>query len=245
MTRNRKAIVISLAFHVCLLAVLLVWYVPRGDVALPPTAATSAADESSSPSLTSPIVDEQADLQQAEVPPPQVPPEQIRRSVDSQILATEKLSDQRKLTELERNLKRLESVANEQSVQQVSSTIAQSLGLDVDQYASKTPSGEGTFDIDTAQLSDVLRTRDESGAWQYETVMVDAQGRQMRVPTDAVGGQQLYDTFELMRRYPMARGVYQSVVMPMLQSMLEGPEQPRPSQPVEIQPAETPPTDEN
>ncbi|WP_182870445.1 hypothetical protein [Stieleria mannarensis] len=225
MTRNRKAIVISLAFHACLLAVLLVWYVPRGDVASPPMVTTNTADESPPPSPASPIVAEQVDLPQVDLPQPDVPPDQIQRSVDSQIKATEKLSDQQKLTELERNLKRLESVASEQSVQQVSSTIARSLGLDVDQYATKEPPGEGEFDIDTAQLSDVVRTRDESGAWQYETVMVDAQGRQMRVPTDAASGQQLYDTFELMKRYPMARGVYQSVVMPMLQSMLEAPKE--------------------
>jgi hypothetical protein len=140
----------------------------------------------------------------------------------------EKLPDERKLTELEKNLRRLESVASKQSVEQVSSTIAQSLGLDADQYAGNEATVDGEFDTNSAQMSDVVRTKDDAGTWQYETVMVDAAGREMRVPLGSDDGEKLYDTFELMKRYPMARGVYQSVVMPMMQKMLESDSADRP-----------------
>ena len=250
MTRKRLAIGISLAFHAILLVVLLVWYVPQPQVASGPQVTTAGAagggasdTQSDASSLSKPATNPSADESTRTVPAEldnvaqaaaDVSPQEIEQSIESQIRSAETLSDQRKLTELEKNLKRLESVASEQSVQQVSSTIAQSLGLDVDQYADKTPPAEGVFDTNTAQLSDVVRTRDESGAWRYETVMVDAEGRQMRVPTDAAGGQQLYDTFELMKRYPMARGVYQSVVMPLLQKMLEEESPPSPSEPADV-----------
>ncbi|MDV6028930.1 MAG: hypothetical protein F9B45_02235 [Phycisphaera sp. RhM] len=249
MTRKRLAIGISLAVHAILLVVLLVWYVPRPQVASGPQVAgadaagggaseTESDTSSSSQPNASPSADEStravpAELDNVAQAPAEVSPQEIEQSIESQIRSAETLSDERKLTELEKNLKRLESVASEQSVQQVSSTIAASLGLDVDQYADKTPPAEGAFDTNTAQLSDVVRTRDESGDWRYETVMVDAEGRQMRVPTDAAGGQQLYDTFELMKRYPMARGVYQSVVMPMLQKMLEEETPPSPGEPAD------------
>ncbi|WP_372896069.1 hypothetical protein [Stieleria sp.] len=247
MTRKRLAIGISLAVHALLLVVLLVWYVPRPQVATGPQATGAAGGgasetESDTSSSSQPNANPSADESTRAVPaelddvaqaPAEVSPQEIEQSIESQIRSAETLSDERKLTELEKNLKRLESVANEQSVQQVSSTIAESLGLDVDQYADKTPPAEGAFDTHTAQLSDVVRTRDESGDWRYETVMVDAEGRQMRVPTDAAGGQQLYDTFELMKRYPMARGVYQSIVMPMLQKMLEEETPPRPGEPAD------------
>ncbi|QDV47749.1 hypothetical protein Enr13x_76610 [Stieleria neptunia] len=254
MTRKQIAIGISLAVHAILLVVLLVWYVPRPQAASGPRAASAgdAGDGTSETASDASPPGESTPSQPADQPSPAVPaeldnvaqapaevsPQEIERSIDSQIQATESLSDERKLTELEKNLKRLESVASEQSVQQVSATIAQSLGLDVDQYADKTPPAEGTFDTKTAQLSDVIRTQDESGDWRYETVMVDAQGREMRVPTDAAGGEPLYDTFELMNRYPMARGVYQSVVMPMLQKMLEEESSPSPDESAVTMPAD-------
>ncbi|MCS7468037.1 hypothetical protein NZK35_15395 [Stieleria sp. ICT_E10.1] len=250
MTRKRIAIGISLAVHAILLVVLLLWYVPRAQVGSGPQVTSAKAarggaseiESDASSSSRNPNANRSADESTRAVPaeldsvaqaPAEVSAQEIEQSIESQIRSAETLSDERKLTELEKNLQRLESVASEQSVQQVSSTIAQSLGLDVDQYADKTPPAEGTFDTNTAQLSDVVRTQDESGAWRYETVMVDADGRQMRVPTDAAGGQQLYDTFELMKRYPMARGVYQTVVMPMLQKMLEEESPPSPGDPAD------------
>lgn len=34
-------------------------------------------------------------------------------------------------------------------------------------------------------------------------------------------GERLHRTFETMKQFPMAKGIYQSVVMPMIQKMLE------------------------
>lgn len=227
MNNRRRAITVSIVVHVILLGVLFVWYLPDPSAESGTSAGTVGSDpaggdttESSSESRGNPpavpesirdIADQQRD----------VAPEEIDSSIKSQIEAAEKLPDDRKLTELEKNLKRLESLASEQSVDQLTSTVAESLGLDTDQYAPKEVPDEGAFDINSAQLSDVVRTQDDQGEWSYETVVVDAGGREQRVPIDAAEGERLYETFELLKRHPMAHGVYQSVVMPMMQKMLE------------------------
>ena len=51
--------------------------------------------------------------------------------------------------------------------------------------------------------------------------MVDAEGRKMTVPMSRSEGESVYQTFETMNQFPMAKGIYQSVVMPMLQKMME------------------------
>ncbi|MCA9135971.1 MAG: cell envelope integrity protein TolA [Planctomycetales bacterium] len=241
-TRRQVAIGVSLVFHAALIAVLFAWYLPKPSAESGPTASLGETDigggdgvDSPSASDNKPIVVPES-IKDMAVQQPDVSRQEIERSIESQIEAAEKLPNDRKLTELERNLRRLESVASEQSIDQVTSTVAESLGLDVNQYAPKETPLDGTFDTNTAQMSDVLRSTDKQGNWRYETVMVDQQGREMRVPLGPEEGAQLYETFELMKRYPMAKGVYQSVVMPMMQKMLQGDSVQRSSEPTLIAP---------
>jgi hypothetical protein len=149
-----------------------------------------------------------------------VPPEQIQASIESQIKQVQSLSDEAKLSELEKNLKRLESISTEASVQEVTATIADSLGL----QSGVEPSEQdvaGSFDHDTAQLHDVARRRSDSGSWQYECVLVDAQGRTQSVPMTEAEGEPIFQAFEKMKQYPMAAGIYRQVVMPMIQKLIE------------------------
>jgi hypothetical protein len=229
LTRQQKSIGISLFIHAVLLTVLLFWYLPRRNASstttgVPRQDVSPPADlnRSAGQSISRSVPDDRNSVGRNSVDQqPDVSPQEIEDSIESQIEQVAKLPEERKRTELEKNLRRLESVASEQSVAQVSSTIARSLGLDKDQYARKQGPADGEFDTSSAQISDVIRTKDDRGSWQYETVMVDAAGRKMRVPLGSQEGEKLHDTFELMNRFPMARGVYQSVVMPMLQKMLE------------------------
>lgn len=93
--------------------------------------------------------------------------------------------------------------------------------MDATEYASKAPPISGSFDTDTSQLQEVIRTQDESGRWQYESVLVDAEGRTMTVPMSAAEGETVYNTFESMKQFPMAEGIYRGVVMPLLQRMVK------------------------
>ncbi|QDT11737.1 hypothetical protein [Planctomycetes bacterium K23_9] len=216
-SRMKRAFIVSLVAHALLLVALLFWYLPSRSSA---PAVSSGSKSSASP----------ADDRAAPMPPPElmtpklgddVPAEQIRKSIDSQIEAVKKLPVEVKLSELDKNLKRLKSFANEKSVEQITEKIGSTLGLDTDQYQAKTEVPEGRFDFNTAQLSDVVRRKGPSGQWIYDATMVDAAGRTSNVEMNAADGATMHDLFSKMKKYPMAAGIYRSVVMPMLQKMIE------------------------
>ncbi len=218
-TRKRIALSVSLLVHALLLVVLCLWYLPgvdKGKHVGPPTKATDIADDDRAAKEAN-----RQELRQLADEPAEVSDQDLRRSVQSQIEQAGKLPDERKLSELESNLKRLDSIADQDSVREVSSAIANSFGLDSEQYQVKPLPADGEFDTESAQISDVNRTRDQEGRWKYELVMVDAEGRQTRVAMGEEEGASLHETFELMKRYPLAHNVYRSVVMPMMQKMLE------------------------
>ena len=222
---KRWAVATSLAVHAALLVVLMFWYLPKhrtADTMSSPVPESASVDSQppAPPKAPEPSPPEPSSPATATPEPANVPDDQIRASVESQLEQTQRLPDEKKLSELEKNLRRLDSIADEQSVRQTSSAIAESLGLDTQAYAAKAAPDSGTFDPATAQIDDVVRTGDEQSGWRYESVMVDAAGHTMTVPLAEAEGARLYETFELMKRYPTARGIYQGVVMPMIQKML-------------------------
>jgi predicted RecA/RadA family phage recombinase len=218
-SRLKRALIVSVLAHGVFLLVLVLWYLPKRSADQARTAAAAASK-----------LEMQKDSRPAPQPPPElvapkaaddVPAEQIKKSVDSQLEASKKLPPEVKLSELEKNLSRLKSIASEKSVQQVTEKIGSSLGLDTQAYQPKDSVPEGRFDLDTAQLSDVTRQAGKNGQWKYEATLVDASGRTSKVQMAAAEGATMYEVFAKMKKYPMAAGIYRSVVMPMLQKMIE------------------------
>ena len=221
--RYRRAILISIAVHAMAAVILLFWYLPTDvettsgstkasptESALPASVAKVQNGVESSPPMPSPAAD--------------IPAEEIEASIESQISQIERLPDERKLTELEKNLKRLDQVAKPDSVQEVTATIADTLGLDDQTYQPKEAAADGPFDPSTAQIQDVIRVKSDTGRWDYESVLVDAEGRTANVAMSRADGQTTYDTFQQMKKFPMAEGIYRSLVMPMMQKMIEAEE---------------------
>lgn len=212
----RPALLVSLAVHAVLL-LAMVWYAPRdwfaradlaGEVAEAPT----PAERPESPPAPRPERSPPAD---------EVPPDQVQESVESQIQRAAELPAERQLTELERNLERLEGISNEESVQAVSETIAGAMGIDSDQYAPRETPAPGPIDADTAQIETVARESDDAGGFRYEAVLIDQEGRTLTVPLTEAEGERLYRTFETIKRYPFAEGIYRQLVMPIVQRMLK------------------------
>jgi hypothetical protein len=198
--------------------VFLFWYLPEPE---PSRSSASAASRGSTDSSSSGGSDETPPPELAPPPAPEIPDEQIQASIRSQLDEVDKLPDDQKLSELEKNLQRLDSVASPESVDEVSRRIASTLGLDAETYQSKEPADDEPFDPSTAQLDDVTRVRSGDGSWRYESVLVDAQGHRMTVPMSAAEGETAYNTFEQLKQFPIAEGIYRSVVMPMIQRMIE------------------------
>ncbi len=217
-TWRRRAIIISIVFHIGLAIVLFAWYLPQREEASHPNEFAIASGAASEPARTSPP----PDLPKP-APAPDVPADQLEASIESQIEQFEKLPDERKLSELEKNLQRLEAISNEESVAEVTSSIANTLGLEAGaEPAEQEP--EGAFDHQTAQLHDVQRVEGDDGKVRYQSVLVDAEGRTQSVDMSAAEGESAYEAFQQMKRYPFAAEIYRNVVMPLIQKSIEASE---------------------
>lgn len=217
--RIRRAIVVSVVAHVIGVISLLYWYTPAANPQL----------TKDSPSTTDPS----SDREPRNPPPPavtpnaprgdDVPKSEIQKSLEAQIEAVKQIPDDQKLDQLEKNIKRLESVSNPKAVNDIAAKITSSLGLDSEQYSAKKPEDvlPGKIDLSKAQLADVTRTRNPDGGWDYVSTLVDDSGREMQVPVTEAEGEAMYEAFQQMKKFPMAAGLYRKVVMPMLQKMVE------------------------
>lgn len=212
-SRYRLALVVSVVFHLLLIVLLSVWYWPEVKTSF------SQAEKNTPPPApaksTPPAIAPTTNIE--------VPPEQIRSSIESQLEQVAAVPPEKKLKELDKNLKRLEQVSDTESVERVTQTIAESIGIDSNQFAEKPEPVDGEFDHKTAQIEDVIRTKNDDGDWQYEAVMVDADGHKLKTPLTETEGETVYDAFEKMKKYPIADGIYRQIVMPMLQKILETP----------------------
>ena len=216
--RVRRAIVVSIVVHLIGVIALLCWYIPTNKPQL--TDQSSVTNESSN------------DMAPRNPPAPVKPParrgdevsgDQIQKSLESQIEAVKQISDEQKLDQLERNLKRLESISTPESASEAAAKVSSSLGLDSGQYATKKPEdvAPGEIDLNKAQLVDVKRTQNPKGGWSYVSTLVDDSGREMEVPMTEAEGEGMYQTFQQMKKFPVAAGIYRKVVMPMIQKTLE------------------------
>ncbi len=211
---RRRAILISVLFHAVLLFALLWWYIPRRSN----TAASSSKQSALSGSSGQAPVKEPRLL--AATSGEHVPSEQIKASLESAMEQTDGLSNERKLSELEKNLNRLNSISSPESIQATTDKIAETLGLASGPSPSPSPA-QGPFDTGTAQIHDVTRTRQENGSWSYHSMLVDKDGRTQSVELTEAEGEVTYSTFQQLKKFPMAEGIYRQLVMPMLQSVLD------------------------
>lgn len=218
---RQRAILLSVAFHVVAGIVLLFWYVPRHQAKSSSERGAATPASIGDPSRAKNRADDYGIPQPKESV--EVTPEEIEASLQTQMDAVERLTDEQKLDELEKNLKRLDAISTTASVRQVTDTIADSLGLEPGNVPLQEPV-DGAFDPDTAQLHDVEKVADESGGVRYESVLVDSKGRIQRVPMSVADGETAYSAFEQMKRYPMAAGIYRQIVMPLVQRMIEASE---------------------
>lgn len=210
---RRRAVLFSVLVHLSLLIVMLCWYVPNH---------LETAGQIGKARLKT-AAPQQAILEEVTHMPPSagenIPSEQIQASLKSAIGEAETLSADLQLSELENKLERLNSISSPASVQDTTQKIATTLGLP----SGPTPNSravDGSFDINTAQIHDVIRSRDNNGAWVYQSVLVDAAGRTQEVNLPTSEGEVSYSTFQQLKNFPNAEGIYRQVVMPMLQNML-------------------------
>jgi len=210
---RRRAITVSVVFHLVLFIALLCWYVPRHS-----NSELTREDKTASNAKSQERRNEAA----PQLPPTlgdDVPASQIEASIESAMQQAEGLSEKRQLSELEKKLRRLNSISSTESVQDTTQKIANTLGLSPGPVPA-VESVEGIFDTTTAQIHEVTRIRDANGDWLYQSVLVDAAGRTENIDLPRAEGEVTYNTFQQLKQFPMADGIYRQLVMPMLQNML-------------------------
>lgn len=210
---RRIAIIVSVLFHIALLIALLCWYLPEHSQPIAQAENQAAASNK---------IQRAKDDSNSSIPAnpgENVPATEVLASLENAVSQAQRLSDERQLSELEKQLKRLNSISSEESVQETTNKIANTLGLTPGPIPTEN-SVPGGFDHKTAQIHNVNRIRDEHGNWQYRSILVDAAGRTEEVALPANEGEVTYKTFQQLKQFPVADGIYRQVVMPMLQNML-------------------------
>lgn len=232
LSRHRTAIIASVAFHVALIATLLLWYFPAKPPVAPQAAVARLAEadpqapattKPGGPETTSPETASRETASRDRAPSADVPPDQVDAAIRSAIDQTASVSDEKKLRELEKNVSKIDRVASEKSIEEIGSLVQTATGLP--QRASAPAEGEvdGPFDFDTAQFHDVTREAAADGQWTYWSVMVDAEGRTIDVELGAEEGKTAYDAMQMVKKSPFAETIYRSMVMPMLDKLIPRP----------------------
>lgn len=145
--------------------------------------------------------------------------EDIRSSLSLSVDQVKDLSTAAQLNELEKNLQKLQANASPESVEQTTDRIAEAFGLVEGPVLNPIPP-EGVFDINTAQIHDITRQQASDGTWTYQSVLVDKAGRTQSVELPSTEGEATYNTFQQLKKFPLAEGIYRKIVMPMLQNTL-------------------------
>ncbi len=139
--------------------------------------------------------------------------EHVRRQAEASTPAEQR-------ADLEDLGQRLNAVASEASVAELSGTLSNWLGA-TERASEPTPHPRGEsvpFDSSTAQISDVKQIRTDQGL-SYVAILVDAAGTALETELDAADGAQLYETFQLIKRFPLMETIYRRTVMGLLDKL--------------------------
>lgn len=157
--------------------------------------------------------------------------ELIRREFQQQVQSGEAAEPAQRMARLDELGQRLHGISSEARVLAVTDRISQALGVVPRPAASPPVTSDEPIDLDRAQLENVLKEADADGRIVYTGILIDPDGRTMRVELDAAEGEELSRLFETMRRYPLLEKVYRSVVMSLLDQPLHRSRQTAPAVP--------------
>lgn len=145
-----------------------------------------------------------------------------RRRFDFARREAEQQSPGQQRADLETLGRRLQNVGSEESVAELSGTLNKWLGAE-DRTTELAPEMNKTaepFDATTAQISDVQKIESE-GSVTYIAILVDASGQSAEAELDEIDGPQLYETFQLIKRFPLMEMVYRRTVMGLLDKLTQ------------------------
>lgn len=143
-----------------------------------------------------------------------------RRRLEHARTQADQQSFDEKRTDLKTLGRRLQQVSSQESVAELNETLSGWLGTN---ERATEPNGSHEaelqpFDSTTAQISDVKRVGTDEHP-HYIAVLVDAHGNSTEVELEDAEGVQLYETFQIIKRFPLLEQVYRGTVMGLLDKL--------------------------
>jgi len=231
--RLRVALWISVAFHLVVIALLLVYRpwesATSGDAAVPSPGSTAAAPP--------PPTDPRAPIKVG-TDPESITGDQVKVRIDHTVDQVDAMSEDDRLAMLKDRVARLDEVASDESVGEMSDKLhgwldtaeraaepAQPIAPGepdepAEPGASDAPGAPMEFDAATGQFVEVRRQRGPDGKLVYTGVLRDAQGRTMEIPMDAAEGERIRQTLKVLAGSPLAQEVYRQITLPLMDKMI-------------------------
>jgi len=150
----------------------------------------------------------------------------LHERLDESIEAASRQSETERLEQLDAMAQRIESVSSEKSLDKLSGRLGDWLELDERasqpqaEASTRANDAEGEFDVETAQLHDVIRESAADG-WQYSCVLLDAAGRTRQIPLSEAEGRPMYEVMQRIKASPLLERVYRQLAMPLLDQLLD------------------------
>ena len=203
---KRAALIVSLLFHIGLIAALAAWYVNlRGQRKSEPAARVPESESESAPTRPNPPR-----------PAPDVTSEQVNNTLERMQQEFEEKPAEEQLDLLEEKAAELEKLASEESIDEIAARFQEWTNIQPRASAPAAKPVEGEFDFDTGQLHEVRKVDAEDGTEQYVGVLVDADGRALEVEMGREEGETAYRTMEALKRFPLADRVYRQIGMALI-----------------------------
>ena len=182
---------------------------------------SSAQVDSIATTTRGPTKDE--DTPQVEVPVDgtQMAESTLQEKMREKLADAQERSREENLSELDRRISQLNQMSSAESVDALSKHVGSVMGLKprADVPAETQPVGE--FDPESAQFHDVKRISQEDDTYAYTAILLDAAGRTTEIELTTDEGVTLYATMQKIRANPLLGRVYRSMVMPMVDQLLE------------------------
>lgn len=147
----------------------------------------------------------------------------VGKQISAIVARSSEQSADENLKELDRMSKQLDSITSDKAVDDVASSLRRWMGLSA--RASK-PKAKGNvpvddFDIDSAQLHEVQRTEIKPGRFEFHAVLIDANGKTMKIKMTEHEGNETYALMQRIKSNPLLEKIYRQIAMPLLDTLVE------------------------
>ena len=158
--------------------------------------------------------------------PSQVTGDLVNAKIHSIVAGVQEAPSSTQLDRLVQAGKRLNQVSSDQSVDELADKFQEWLGYESRASEPRPDSAsdlsdDPLFDHQTAQLHDVLRDTSGGPRAAYTAVLLDAEGRTMRIALSESDGEAVYELMQRIKANPLLDRIYRRIAMPLLDKFIK------------------------